>query len=229
MRRYTFDLLSDIVRLAGELGARGVIMSPGKASPLFPPSDDELFGYYFAALDRLCPIAEKAGTSLWIENVPTTWIPTIDGLMASLKRYGNDAVRIIYDIANAYFIAEDFADGLKQCRERLELVHLSDTGQKLFRHDPVGAWDLPFAQSAGRAQGGRLRQTLHARNHLARCRTATSSIAPTSWPPWVLPSFGPRWSGVTAEATYRRRRGRRRRQRACRRDRSASGRRAASC
>ena len=80
-----------------------------------------------------------------LENVPTTWIPAIKGLMAALKRYGNDAVRIIYDIANAHFIAEDFADGLKQCRSRLEMVHLSDTGQKIFRHDPVGFGTVPFA------------------------------------------------------------------------------------
>lgn len=146
MRRYSTDLLAETVRLAGELGARGVIMSPGKASPLFPASEEELTGYFFAALDRLAPIAAESGTALWLENVPTTWIPTIQGLMASLARYGNDAVRIIYDIANAHFIAEDFAEGLKLCRQRLELVHLSDTGQTLFRHDAVGLGTVPFAQ-----------------------------------------------------------------------------------
>lgn len=146
MRRYTLDLLTESVRLTGEIGARGFIMSPGKSSPLFPPSDEDLFGYYFAALDRLCPVAAACGTALWIENVPTAWIPSIAGLMASLKHYGNDAVRIVYDIANAHFIAEGFAAGLKTCGERLELVHLSDTGQKIYRHDPVGMGTVPFAQ-----------------------------------------------------------------------------------
>ena len=146
MRNYSLDLLSETVTLAGELGARGVIMSPGKASALFPAGDEELMGYYFAALDRLCPVAAKSGTALWIENVPSTWIPTISGLMASLKRYGNDAVRIIYDIANAHFIAEDFVDGLRQCCSRLELIHLSDTNQQIFRHDPVGLGTVPFAE-----------------------------------------------------------------------------------
>jgi L-ribulose-5-phosphate 3-epimerase len=145
MRDYSIGLLTETVRLAGELGARGVIMSPGKANQLFPASDEELTGYFYAALDKLCPVAASSGTALWIENVPTAWIPTIDGLMASLKRYGNDAVRIIYDITNAYFIAEDFAGGLQQCRSRLELVHLSDTGRKIFRHDPVGLGTMPFA------------------------------------------------------------------------------------
>jgi len=146
MRRYSVDLLAETVRLAGELGARGVIMSPGKPSALFPASEDDLTGYFFVALDRLAPAAAEAGTALWLENVPTTWIPTIRGLMASLARYGNDAVCIIYDIANAHFISEDFAEGLKLCRERLELVHLSDTGRTVFRHDPVGLGTVPFAQ-----------------------------------------------------------------------------------
>ncbi len=66
--------------------------------------------------------------------------------MASLDRYGSDAVRLIYDIANAHFIAEDFADGLRRCRKRLELVHLSDTGRDVFRHDPVGMGTVPFAE-----------------------------------------------------------------------------------
>jgi L-ribulose-5-phosphate 3-epimerase len=145
MRAYTLNLLTETARLAGELGAHGVIISPGKASPLFPAREEELFGYFFAALDHLCPVAKQSGVALWIENVPTTWIPAIGGLMAALKRYGSDEVRIIYDIANAHFIAEDFADGLQQCRSRLELVHLSDTGQKIFRHDPVGLGTVPFA------------------------------------------------------------------------------------
>ena len=71
--------------------------------------------------------------------------------MRALDRYGNDAVRIVYDIANAHFIGEDFAAGLKQCRERLALVHLSDTGRQVYRHDPVGLGTVPFARRAARA------------------------------------------------------------------------------
>ncbi len=52
---------------------------------------------------------------------------------------------IVYDVANAHFIAEDFAAGLVRCRDRLALVHLSDTGQRIYRHDPVGEGTVPFA------------------------------------------------------------------------------------
>jgi sugar phosphate isomerase/epimerase len=145
MRIYSLKLLIETVRLAGELGAPGVVISPGKANPLFPASADELTKYFFEALDLLCPVAESAGTALWVENMPFAFLPGIGELLAALDQYGNDKVRIIYDIPNAYFIGEDFADGLKRCSPRLELVHLSDTGRAAYRHDPVGLGTVPFA------------------------------------------------------------------------------------
>jgi L-ribulose-5-phosphate 3-epimerase len=145
MRSYSLNLLSDTVRLAGDLGARGVVIGPGKANPLFPAAAVELVGYFFAALDRLAPVAEKSGTALWVENMPFAYLPAIGGLMDTLTQYGNDAVRIVYDVANAYFIGEDFTAGLHYCRERLALVHLSDTGREVYRHDPVGLGSVPFA------------------------------------------------------------------------------------
>jgi L-ribulose-5-phosphate 3-epimerase len=146
MRAYSLTLLEDTVRLAGELGARGVVIGPGKPNPLFPADASELIGYFFAALDRLCPVAQTSGTALWVENMPFAFLPGIGQLMDALARYGNDTLRIVYDIANAYFIGEDFTDGLKQCSARLALVHLSDTGRQLYRHDPVGLGSVPFAE-----------------------------------------------------------------------------------
>lgn len=145
MRAYSLQLLIDTVRLAGELGARGVVIGPGKANPLFPATAEELTKHFFDALDVLCPVAQASGTALWVENMPFAFLPAIGSLLDALNRYGNDAVRIIYDIPNAYFIGEDFTDGLRQCRARLELVHLSDTGRQAYRHDPVGLGTVPLA------------------------------------------------------------------------------------
>jgi sugar phosphate isomerase/epimerase len=144
MRNYSLGLLTETVRLAGELGAAGVVIGPGKANPLFPSEPHELVGHFYAALDRLCPVAETSGTALWVENMPFAFLPAIGPLMEAIEAYGNDAVRVVYDIPNAYFIGEDFAAGLLRCRDRLELVHLSDTGRQVYRHDPVGEGTLPF-------------------------------------------------------------------------------------
>jgi sugar phosphate isomerase/epimerase len=159
MRAYSLNLLTETVRLAGELGARGVVIGPGKANPLFPAPAAELIGHFFAALDRLCPGAAAGGTALWVENMPFAFLPAIGGLLAALKQYGDDKIRIVYEIANAHFIGEDFAASLQQCRARLALVHLSDTGAQVYRHDPVGLGTVPFAD---------VPRALHAAGYTAR-------------------------------------------------------------
>jgi sugar phosphate isomerase/epimerase len=144
MRAYSLAMLAGTIRLAGEIGVRGIVIGPGKANPLFPADAAELTPHFFAALDALCPLAKSAGTALWVENMPFAYLPAIDELMSVLDRYGNDDVGIVYDVANAHFINEDIRAGLVQCGKRLRLVHLSDTGRKQYRHDPVGHGSVPF-------------------------------------------------------------------------------------
>lgn len=146
MRQYSLAMLEDVIALAGELRAPGIVIGPGKANPLFPADDEELIGHMFDALDRLCPQAKAAGTALWVENIPFAFLPAIDGLNRALDRYGNDDVGIVYDVANAHFIGEDIGTGLARCGKRLRLVHLSDTGQQHYRHDPVGKGSVPFGE-----------------------------------------------------------------------------------
>ena len=146
MRRYTLDLLRQIVELAGDLGVPGVVIGLGKANPLFPAPRERLEGFFFVALDELAPLARKVGTALWVENMPFAFIPDIEGLMQLLDRYGNDEIGVVYDVANGHFIKEDLSVALRRCSKRLRLVHLSDKGQQVYRHDPVGAGNVPFAQ-----------------------------------------------------------------------------------
>jgi L-ribulose-5-phosphate 3-epimerase len=103
-----------------------------------------LIPHFLAALDVLCPLAKSAGTALWVENMPFSYLPAIDTLMMVLDRYGNDHIGIVYDVANAHFISEDIQAGLARCGKRLKLVHLSDTGRQQYRHDPVGQGSVPF-------------------------------------------------------------------------------------
>jgi len=149
MRRYTLDLLRQIVELAGDLEVPGVVIGPGKANPLFPAPRERLMGHFYAALDELCPLAEKAGTALWLENMPFGFIADIEGLMAALDNYGNENIGIVFDAANSHFIGEDMGEALRRCRARLKLVHLSDTNRQIYRHDPVGEGTVPFEELPG--------------------------------------------------------------------------------
>lgn len=145
MREYTLGLLEGVVGLAGDLGAEGVVIGLGKANPLFPAPTERLTGHFYAALDRLLPLANRAGTALWVENMPFSFIPSADGIMTALDRYGAPEIGVVYDVANGVFIGEDAGDGLRRVTSRLKLVHLSDTGRQAYRHDPVGRGVVPFA------------------------------------------------------------------------------------
>lgn len=144
-RRYTLEQLANVVSLAGDLGVPGIVVGPGKANPLFPAKKEQLIDYFLQALDRLQPLAQKAGTALWIENLPFAFLPKIDELMDVIERYGNPAIGVVWDAANSHFAHEDPAPSLQRCREWLKLVHLSDTNRWRYRHDAVGLGTVPFA------------------------------------------------------------------------------------
>jgi sugar phosphate isomerase/epimerase len=145
MRAYTLDLLVKFVRCAGELGAGGIVVGPGKANPLFPMPQDRMISYFYRALDTLAPLAHKVGTKLLIENMPFAFLPDAEGLMRVVDLYGDPGIRVIYDVANAHFIGESPVEGLQRVRERLGLVHFSDTTRKSYKHDPLGQGDVPLA------------------------------------------------------------------------------------
>lgn len=145
MREYSLGLLEGCLDLAGDLGAEGLIIGPGKPNPLFPARHETMLGHFFEGLDRLVPRSEKAGTALWLENMPFSFLPGIDQMMEALDRYGSREIGVCYDAANAWFIAEDIAQGLKSASPRLKLFHLSDTNRDVYRHDPVGVGSVPFA------------------------------------------------------------------------------------
>jgi L-ribulose-5-phosphate 3-epimerase len=82
---------------------------------------------------------------LLVENMPFAFLPDAQSLVLTLDEYGNDDIGIIYDVANGYFIGEDPCQGLRTVQTRLGLVHFSDTGKSVYRHDAVGLGDVPFA------------------------------------------------------------------------------------
>ena len=145
MRAYTIDLLVKFVRCAGDLGAGGIVVGPGKANPLFPMPKDRMISYFYRALDTLAPLARKVGAKLLVENMPFAFLPDAEGLMRVVDLYGDPSIRVIYDVANAHFIGESPAEGLRRVRDRLSLVHFSDTTRQSYKHDPLGHGDVPLA------------------------------------------------------------------------------------
>jgi len=145
MRAYSLGLVEVFLRIAGVLGAQGFILGPGKANPLLPLPTDRLQDYFFQALDRLLPVAREHGVGLWVENMPFAFLPTLDGVLNAVDTYGSSEVGICYDVANAHFVGEDPAAGIRRLGQRLDLLHLSDTTRQAYRHAAIGTGDVDFA------------------------------------------------------------------------------------
>jgi sugar phosphate isomerase/epimerase len=145
MRAYSLGLLTQFVRCAGELGAGGIVVGPGKPNPLFPMPRERMVSHFYRALDVLAPLARQAGTKLLIENMPFAFLPDAESLMQVVDAYGDDGIRVIYDVANAHFIGEAPVEGMRRVRDRLSLLHFSDTTRQSYKHDPLGLGDVPLA------------------------------------------------------------------------------------
>ena len=145
MREYSLRILSEGVKLAGDLGVPGILICPGKHNPLFPMPKARMMDYFFAALEQLVPLAKSCGTQMLVENIPLAFLPDAESLMAALDQYGDPSIGVVYDVANAVFYREDPLAGLRRVRERLKLVHLSDTVLDKYIHGPVGCGVVQFA------------------------------------------------------------------------------------
>ncbi len=149
MRAYSIGLLHAILELAGDLEVPAVIIGPGKHNPLFPEPAERLKPRFFAALDALLPVAERAGTQIVVENMPFAFLSDAENLMAAIEDYGADEIGVVYDVANGAFIGADLGAEMDRAWPRTYLVHVSDTTRAVYRHDPIGRGDIDFAAVAG--------------------------------------------------------------------------------
>lgn len=145
MREYSVRLFERLVAIAETIGASAVIVVTGRVNPLIAPGRPDLESWFTDAFARVLRAAERAGVHLLLENIPMGVYPRADQLIGFAERIGSPQVGVCYDIANAHFIGEDTAEGLRQVQARLGIVHLSDTGREAWRHDPIGQGSCDFA------------------------------------------------------------------------------------
>jgi L-ribulose-5-phosphate 3-epimerase len=144
-RAMTLGLLRQFIALAGDLGAQGVVLGPGKPNPLLPMPRAQMLEHFHRALDQLLPLAADCGTSLFVENMPFAFLPRVAEVLEALDAYGDPRIGVVYDVANGHFVGEDIVQALRLCAARLQVVHVSDTNQTVYRHDAIGLGTVDFA------------------------------------------------------------------------------------
>lgn len=145
-RAASVKMFEDTIDLAADIGAETVVVVPGRMSPLFPPSVEDRTSWVADGMSKLLPRAEARGINLAVENVPFAAFPDAPALGRFVRGFSSPAISVCYDAANAHFIGESPADGIRQLADLLRIVHLSDTGRDTWRHDPIGMGTVPFPE-----------------------------------------------------------------------------------
>ena len=147
-RLFTYERFLELIELASVWSVPYVVLVPGKVSPLLPAPATSLLGWFIDGVSALAEVASQCGTKILIENVPATFAPLASDLTKVLEKLNDNRVGVVYDVANGMFAGEDPAAGLKLLGDWIELIHLSDTGKNLWRHDPVGTGEVDFRSVA---------------------------------------------------------------------------------
>ena len=136
------QLLANI-ELAADLGARYVVVIPGRRHALAPAPAEAARAVLDAGLARLLARAEPLGVTIALENSPYGYLGRSGDLVEIVERWRSPWLRITYDVANALAI-EDPAEGVRRAGEYLALAHVSDTWRSKWAHTSVGAGEVDF-------------------------------------------------------------------------------------
>jgi sugar phosphate isomerase/epimerase len=143
MREWSVGYFTSIGRLAAQVGARWLIVHPGRRHPLRPAPEAYYRQWVADGLRRVLDAMSGTETGLLIENTPTGVLDTGEEIAELVAQVNSDALRICYDVANGHMV-EDTADGLSAVGAHLGLIHLSDTTKAVWAHDPIGMGELDF-------------------------------------------------------------------------------------
>jgi len=148
VRAASVAMFKQTIDLASDLNIPWLVTVPGRMSPLTPASMANRTSWMRESIENLLPYARAHGVRLAIENVPMASFPDAASLGAFVRSFGSPDVAVCYDAANAHFIGESPAEGIRQLADQLRIVHVSDTTRTVWRHDPVGTGTVPFADIA---------------------------------------------------------------------------------
>jgi len=132
------------IELAADLGARFVVVIPGRRHALAPAPGDAAQAVLDRGLAALVARADELGVTIALENSPYGHLGRSGDLVEIVERWRSPRLRITYDVANALAI-EDPAEGVRRAGEYLALAHVSDTWQGKWAHTSAGTGEVDFA------------------------------------------------------------------------------------
>ncbi len=131
------------IELAADLGARYVVVIPGRRHALAPAPSEAAEAVLHDGLGRLVDRAAALGVTIALENSPYGYLGTSAELVQVARAWDSPHLRLVYDVANA-LAQEDPADGVSRAAPFLALAHVSDTWRSRWAHTSVGRGEVDF-------------------------------------------------------------------------------------
>ena len=136
MRRYTLDRYLEAVDLAAEWNCPYVVMIPGPVNSLINPPDQWMYDWFVEAARAVVAHAKPSGVGILLENVPFTFLPTVDHMIGVARDIGDVAIN--FDLCNSAYIKEDVPGAIRKLGDLCRNVHVSDTTYGEFLHARLG-------------------------------------------------------------------------------------------
>lgn len=185
MRDWSTRMYVAVGRLAAEVGARYLVVHPGRRHVLVPAPAAAARDWVIAAVGLIASELASTGLRVLFENTPTGLLDTAEECVDVVRHLGADNVGLVYDVANG-FMVEDPASGLRTTAEYVEVVHLSDTTADRWQHAPVGSGEVDFGAVARTAadvgfDGEVVLETVHTGDIAEGLRRDRSRLSRAGW------------------------------------------------
>jgi sugar phosphate isomerase/epimerase len=144
IRKVSERQLAAELELASDLGARHVVVIPGRRHALAPAPNDTALAVLNDGLGRLLDRADALGVTIALENSPYGYLGSSSDLLNLVRAWDRPGLRVAYDVANA-LAQEDPAEGVARLGRHLALAHVSDTWRTRWAHTSVGRGEVDFA------------------------------------------------------------------------------------
>lgn len=136
------------IRLARDLGAKVVVVVPGRQSQLIPMPRESAVRLVLEQLSRLVKDAHEHRIDLAVETVPFGFVESTAEVASLVDAIGDERVGIALDVANIHG-REDVAQAVALAAPSLRIAHLSDSWRNRWAHTRIGTADVDFAEFVG--------------------------------------------------------------------------------
>lgn len=149
IREESIRQIKENIDLAGDLGARILVLVTGKRHPLLPMPMETAWPLALDAIRELNEVARERGVVIGVENVRNQFVDRGDDVQRMVAELADENIKAVIDVANANVVESPLA-ALAEVKEHLVLVHLSDNDGRTWTHSPVGQGNIDFAAVAAK-------------------------------------------------------------------------------